>query len=94
MPQFKPFKGIRPVNEIAGPFSTKSVDSFSRKSLEEEMAANPESFLHLIKPTWEDEDLTQDERQLKVRENFLKFVSSDRAETDRSAYYIYQLIKP
>lgn len=58
------------------------------------MAANPESFLHLIKPTWEDEDLTQDERQLKVRENFLKFVSSDRAETDRSAYYIYQLIKP
>lgn len=94
MPQFKPFKGIRPVNEIAGSFSTKSVDSFSRKALEEELTANPESFLHLIKPTWEDEDLTQDERHSKVRENFLEFVSGDRAEKDRSAYYIYQLIKP
>lgn len=94
MPQFKPFKGIRPVTEIAGSFSTKSVDSLGKKALEDELASNSESFLHIIKPTWEEDGLNHNERQALVRENFLEFISSERAEKDRTAYYIYQLIKP
>lgn len=94
MPQFKPFKGIRPVSEIAGSFATKSVDRYNKNELEEELSVNPQSFLHIIKPTWADESLSHTQRQLKVRKNFLNFISSPKAEKDKSSYYIYQLIKP
>lgn len=94
MPEFKPFKGIRPVNEIAGFFSTKSVDSYNDEDLKKVLTENPHSFLHFIKPTWEDADLSIEERHSKVRQNFLDFLDSSDAEKDKSAYYIYHLIKP
>lgn len=93
MPQFKPFKGIRPVNEIAGHFSTRSVDSYSREEIENELNINSNSFFNIIKPTWQAGDLSLEERHKQVRNNFLEFVNSSRADKDKSAFYIYQLIK-
>ncbi|MFA7447507.1 MAG: DUF1015 domain-containing protein [Weeksellaceae bacterium] len=94
MPQFRPFKGIRPVREIAGNFSTKGIDSFNSEELEKELNSNPNSFLHLIKPTWSSERIDVEERQSRVRQNFVEFINSARAGQDRPSYYVYQLIKP
>lgn len=94
MPQFKPFKGIRPINDIAGSFSTHSVDRYSNEELIHELNTNPESFLHIIEPTWSKEIEKQEDRHEKVRENFQKLISGQIIEKDKSAYYIYQLIKP
>lgn len=94
MPQFKPFKGIRPINEIAGQFATKSVDAFKESDLELELRENPESFLHIIKPTWENAKDSSTQKHKLVAENFQEFLESDRVEKDRSSYYIYQITKP
>ena len=94
MPQFKPFKGIRPVKEIAGFFSTKSVDSYNHDELKKELAQNPDSFLHLLKPTWENKSDSTAGKQTKVRKNFLEYLDSPRSEKDKPSFYIYQLTKP
>lgn len=94
MPQFKPFKGIRPVREIAGFFSTISVDAYSPEQLEHELNSNPQSFLHIIKPTWDDPAEPIAHRHRKVRENFRAYIDSESAETDKASFYIYQISKP
>ncbi|MFA7687676.1 MAG: DUF1015 domain-containing protein [Moheibacter sp.] len=94
MPQFKPFKGIRPVKEIAGFFSTKSVDAYPSDELLKELESNPNSFLHIIKPTWENAGDSAAAKHRKVLENFKDYVQNENSETDKSAFYIYQLSKP
>lgn len=94
MPEFKPFKGIRPGREIAGGFATKSVDKYSREELEKELENNPESFLHIIAPTWTSERIDSKERHERVRQNFLDFANGPQAERDKPSYYIYQVIDP
>src|SRR5690606_15513867 len=94
MPQFKPFKGIRPVKEIAGFFSTRSIDSYSYEELEEEVASNPDSFLQIIKPAWVEENLSDEAKNNQIRQNFVEFLNSERSERDKSSFYIYQITKP
>ncbi len=94
MPQFKPFKGIRPVKEIAGFFSTQSVDNYSEEELEKEVNSNLDSFLQIIKPTWEENNLSTDGKHKKVRSNFQNFLKNSQSEQDKTSFYIYQLIKP
>lgn len=94
MPQFKPFKGIRPVKDIAGFFSTKTVDAYSSEELKNELESNPESFLHIIKPTW-DKSISQAKAKHKqVSANLQNFVQSDKSESDKASFYIYQILKP
>src|SRR5690606_692291 len=94
MPEFKPFKGIRPVKEIAGFFATKSVDNYQGEELEKELSANPDSFLHLIKPTWEINFFEPDKKHALVLENFNHFLESSKSEKDKPSFYIYQITKP
>ncbi len=94
MPQFKPFKGIRPVKEIAGFFSTKSVDSYNDEELEKEVSSNADSFLQIIKPTWGNTDQSVEAKHTRVRQNFLDFLNSARSEKDKPSFYIYQITKP
>ncbi|MBA5629758.1 DUF1015 domain-containing protein [Moheibacter lacus] len=94
MPQFKPFKGIRPVKEIAGFFSTKSVDNYSEEELVQEVTQNLDSFLHIIKPTWEESSLETDEKHKKVSHNLQEFLKTSKSDLDKPSFYIYQLTKP
>ncbi|HUH35403.1 MAG TPA: DUF1015 domain-containing protein [Moheibacter sp.] len=94
MPQFQPFRGIRPIRDLAGKFSTKSIDKYNIEELEKELSENPDSFLHIIQPTWTKERINIKERHDRVRENFLNFIESEQVDKDRPSYYIYQLIKP
>lgn len=93
MPQFKPFKGIRPVKDIAGFFSTRSVDAYQSGELENELNSNSQSFLHIIKPTWENSGESVEIRHHKVWENLQAYIQSEASETDKASFYIYQLSK-
>lgn len=94
MPQFRPFKGIRPVKEIAGLFSTKSIDNYSEEELNLETSQNAESFLHLIKPNWLDSNLKPEEKYKKISQNFHDFLKDSKSDLDKPSFYIYQLTKP
>ena len=94
MPQFKPFKGIRPVKQIAGLFATKSVDSYNAEDLERELTENPHSFLHIIKPAWEINFLETNQKHELVRENLNQYLESGNSEKDKPSFYIYQVSKP
>lgn len=94
MPQFRPFKGVRPVQEIAGDFSTKSVDNYDQEELNQELNSNQNSFLHIIKPTWENTELSMNERHQKVADNFNRWIEGENSISDKPAFYIYQIIKP
>ncbi len=94
MPQFRPFKGIRPVKEIAGFFSTKSIDNYSEGELNLELSQNAESFLQLIKPNWLENNLKEDEKFKKIGENFQNFLKGSKSDWDKPSFYIYQLTKP
>lgn len=93
MPQFKPFKGIRPAKDLAGFFATKSVDAYNKDELDNELKSNVNSFLHIIKPTW-DKSIDVKGRYKQVLANFHDYVESERSETDKSSFYIYQITKP
>lgn len=94
MPQFKPFKGVRPVKELAGFFSTKSVDAYTEEELEHELNSNTDSFLQIIKATWQNESQTTEEKHREVRSKFVDYLHSHRSENDKSSFYIYQITKP
>lgn len=94
MPQFKPFKGIRPAKDLAGFFSTKSVDAYNREELQNELDSNLDSFLHIIKPTWDKNIDSTKQKHQKVSANFQKYVQSEKSESDKASFYIYQIIKP
>lgn len=93
MPKFLPFPGLKPTVDTAQDFVTKHVDHYSRIEIEEYVKTRPHSFLHIIEPTW-DNELEQEVRYQKVRENLEKDIANKVLAKDRSSIYIYQLIKP
>lgn len=94
MPQFKPFKGIRPAKDLAGFFATKSVDAYNQEDLKNELDSNKESFLHIIKSTWDKSISDTKSKHRKVSSNFQEFADGEKSETDKSSFYIYQITKP
>lgn len=94
MPQFKPFKGIRPTEETAQDFVTKSVDRYSKEELKKNIKTRNQSFLHIIEPTWDNsiDDISQ--RFSKVRDNFENYFENRVLIQDKASFYIYQLIQP
>ena len=51
MPQFRPFKGIRPAEDSAQDFVTKSVDRYSKEEIQENIQSRNQSFLHVFLDT-------------------------------------------
>lgn len=94
MPQFRPFKGIRPTEETAQDFVTKSVDRYSQEELEENINSRNQSFLHVIEPTWDNTIESIHDRFTKVRSKFEDFVDDRVLIQDKASFYIYQLIQP
>ncbi|WP_068598017.1 DUF1015 domain-containing protein [Vaginella massiliensis] len=93
MPNFLPFRGLRPNKETAQDFVTKNVDHYSKEQIQEYIKTRPHSFLHIIQPTWDD-SIDHETRYKKVRENLEQDLSNKVIARDKSSIYIYQLIKP
>ena len=94
MPQFKPFKGIRPTEESVQDVVTKSVDRYSKDELQQNITSRNQSFLHVIEPTWDNSIEDTQSRFEKVRENLDDFIANRVLVQDKASFYIYQLIQP
>jgi uncharacterized protein (DUF1015 family) len=72
----KPFKGIRPPQEIAAKVASRPYDVLNSEEARAEAAGNPYSLLHIIKPEIDLDpsiDVHHPEVYEKARENFEKF---------------------
>lgn len=94
MPQFKPFKGIRPTEDTAKEFVTSSVDRYSQGEIESYIKQTAHSFLHVIKPTFDPLLQNDANRFLQVRENLDEYIKNKILVQDKSSFYIYQVIQP
>lgn len=94
MPQFKPFKGIRPTEETSQNFVTLAVNQYTKEELDHCINTRENSFLHIILPTWDETIKDSKEKFRKVRENLDDFLSKKILTQDKSSFYIYQVIQP
>lgn len=94
MPQFKPFKGIRPTEETSQNFVTLAVNQYSKEELEHFINTKENTFLHVILPTWDETIEDSKEKFRKVRDNFEDFIERKILTQDKSSFYIYQVIQP
>ena len=74
MPQFKPFKGIRPTEETSQEFVTLAVNQYSKEEVDYYINTRENSFLHIILPTWDDSIDDPKEKFRKVRKNLEEFI--------------------
>lgn len=97
MPDFKPFKAIRPPRDRAHLVGSRSYISYSDEELSEKLAANPFTFLHVIMP----EGKYQDFRSLDLKKRFEivkkeydQFMADGHLIRDeKDAFYLYRQTK-
>lgn len=94
----KPFKALRPKNELAEKVASRPYDVLNSDEAREEAAENPFSFLHVTKseidlPT--DIDSHSTTVYEKAKENLQKLISDGTLfSEEKPCYYIYQLNMP
>ncbi|MEW6469947.1 MAG: DUF1015 domain-containing protein [Bacteroidota bacterium] len=89
-----PFKGIRPARHLVHLVASRSADNYSQKDLNEKIAGNPFTFLHVIHPDMNDGKRTKPgsiERLKKTKAVYLDFHKQGIFVQDiQPCYYIYR----
>jgi len=89
----KPFKGFRPVKELAAQIASRPYDVLNSEEAREEAKDNPYTFLHVVKPEIDlpaEVDHYSNEVYLKGKENLNKLISGKTFVQDtKPVYYIY-----
>ncbi len=89
----KPFKGLRPPQELAPKVASRPYDVLNSQEAKEEAKGNPHSLLHIIKPEIdlpEGTNLYDQKVYDKARENFEKFREEGWLKPDNQEHlYIY-----
>lgn len=88
----KPFKAIRPTRDKAALATSRSYDAYSRKELKAQLNYNPFSFLHIIKPSFDNEqDLTEKKHFNLIHEKYQEFKNEAIYRKDtKPHYYLHQ----
>jgi uncharacterized protein (DUF1015 family) len=92
----KPFKALRPPKDKVSHVSAPSYDSASRDKSHEELATNPYSYLHIVKPYlhFKDEKKNPDKHFPLGLDYFEKFKREGfLIKENQEAFYIYRVIK-
>ncbi|MBS1583557.1 MAG: DUF1015 domain-containing protein [Bacteroidetes bacterium] len=92
MIHLRPFRAWRPVADKAHLVGSRSFVSYSDEQLQEKLAGNPYSYLHVIHPDHgADAHLTRDERFDRVRRKFAEFVAEGHFVRDEApSLYLYE----
>lgn len=89
----KPFKGIRPPQELVEEVASRPYDVLNSEEAREEAAGNEKSLYHIIKPEIDfpvGKDEHDEEVYTKAAENFRKFQDKGwLVQDDKEMYYIY-----
>ncbi len=93
MSTFRPFKGLRPIPELADKIASPPYDVINSEEAREMAAGNPLSFLHVVKPEIDLDpsiDLYDDRVYAKAAENFNRLIDEGSMVQDGAAsYYVY-----
>ncbi|MGK2864437.1 MAG: DUF1015 domain-containing protein [Chitinophagaceae bacterium] len=92
----KPFKAVRPNQDLAEKVASRPYDVLNSKEAKEEAKGNPFSFLHITKAEIdlpEDTDLHSQVVYDKAKENLDEFIKKGIVfYEEKPCYYIYQLV--
>ena len=96
MAEIKPFRALRPRQELSKQVASRPYDVLNSAEAREEAKDNPYSFLHVTKSEIdlpEDIDLHSKAVYDKASENLQALIKNGTLQQDEhSCYYIYQLI--
>ena len=96
MAQIVPFNAVRPDENLAASFCSKSVEFYSKTELNDILEHNETSFVHIIKPNLlKDNPLSPTKRYQAVQKNYKSFLQKGVLIKDKKAsLYIYEIINP
>lgn len=88
----KPFKAIRPTRDKAALATSRSYDAYSRKELKAQLNYNPFSFLHIIKPSFDNEQYLTGKKHFNlIHEKYQEFKNEAIYRKDtKPHYYLHQ----
>ena len=93
----KPFRALRPSRDKVHLVASRAFDTYSTSELNGKLAANPYSFLHIIKPDFGDEfkgDNHSVQYLKKIKANFQNFISEEYLIQEKTpALYVYEQFK-
>ena len=96
MAQIRPFKALRPKQELAEKVASRPYDVLNSAEAKEEAKGNPFSFLHITKAEIDLPDGTDVHNQAvydKAKENLQEFIKQGIIfNEEKPCYYVYQLI--
>ena len=93
MAGFHPFKGIRATQDKMHLVASRSFLSYSDIELNDKLAGNPFTFLHIIQPT-QNREVAEQIKFQEVRKNFDDFVEQGvLIQEERPSFYLYRQIK-
>lgn len=93
MPTFRPFRGIRPVDDYVDRFPTHPLDNFSLEEITQK-AQLESSYIQMIKPYVLSKSKDVDRNLRKIRSSYEEMLSEKKLVQDSSAYYLYEQIYP
>lgn len=92
MAKVKPFRAVRPERALSSLVATRTYISYNHQSIEEKLAGNPYSFLHVLHPDRKyGLELEGVEKYPLVRNRYLDFKASKIfIKDEKEVYYIYR----
>ena len=93
MPNFKPFRGIRPSKDYIEIFPTHPLDNFTQEEINEKSAVDS-SYIQMIKPYVVSKSKDIDRNLRKIRTNYEELLADNKLVQDASAFYLYEQIYP
>jgi len=94
MAKVKPFRAVRPQRALSSLVPSRTYISYDKKSIEEKLAGNPYSFLHVLHPDRKyGLELEGAEKYPLIRNRYLDFKSEKIfIKDEKEAYYIYRQV--
>lgn len=93
MPIFKPFRGIRPNDDVVDCFPTHPLDNFTPSEIAKKAQVD-NSYIQMIKPYVISKSKDIDRNLRKIRSNYEELVEEKKLLQDPSSYYLYEQIYP
>ena len=95
MPEFKAFKGVIAEEKYKANFAIRSLDYYTDEEIEVLANSTATTFLDIIFPTIQKNELKPETRFKKVRRNIENYLKNKKIIEDKLAsVYIYEQIKP
>ncbi|TYB30914.1 MAG: DUF1015 domain-containing protein [Candidatus Mcinerneyibacterium aminivorans] len=94
MAELKPFKGLRPKENLVDEIASPPYDVLDSEEAREKVKDNPYSFLHVVKPEVDlprDIDLYDDKVYQKAKENLDRLINKNwMIQDEKECFYIYR----